>query len=198
LASVAFAGKMARAALAWASPCRGCWSKSWVRSRSGVGLADESSSLVAYDVRGCCVPAPDPTTDHRRSTPSPRSGSPGVRAYEESEPSGELHQILRRDVNERIEQLNGEWEQTDRDVVLCECGYSDCLEKIEIAAADYERVRRFPTRFLVKPDHVMGGSERIVERTHVYVVVEKVGESAATALRRDPRRTPLSKQAPLR
>jgi hypothetical protein len=144
------------------------------------------------------VPAPEPATDHRSFTPSPKNGSPGVRAEEESEPSGDLHQILLREVNERIEQLNGDWEQTDRDMVLCECGYPDCLEKIEIAAADYERVRRFPTRFLVKPDHVMGGSERIVERTDVYVVVEKVGESAASALRRDPRRTPPSEQAPLR
>lgn len=143
------------------------------------------------------MPAADPTANGR-SLPDPVNGSFDVCAEEEAEPSRDLHQILLREVNERIEQLNGDWEQTGRDMVLCECGHPGCLEKIEVAAADYERVRRFPTRFLVKPGHVASRSERIVERTDAYVVVEKVGESATTALWRDPCRKPPSKQAPIR
>jgi len=105
--------------------------------------------------------------------------------------------LLLREVNERIEHRNLAWRPSDRDRVLCECGHPGCLEKIEIASTDYERVRRFPTRFLVKPGHVTAGSERIVELADGYVV-EKLGASAATAIRLDPRRTPDREQEALR
>jgi hypothetical protein len=88
-------------------------------------------------------------------------------------------QTLLREVNEQIERLNGEWEIVGRDTVLCECGRPDCLEKIDVAAADYELVRRFPARFLVKPDHVADDGERIVEQGAGYVVVEKIDVGAA-------------------
>ena len=105
-----------------------------------------------------------------------------------SDHSGDLHQALLREVNERIEQLNGSWESEGADGILCECGHPGCVEKIEIAAAAYERVRRFPTRFLVKPGHATTVSERIVEQTYDYLVVEKVGHAAGTAIQLDPRR----------
>jgi hypothetical protein len=93
--------------------------------------------------------------------------------------SGELHQTLLREVNERIEGLNGEWEITDgRDTVLCECGHPACLEQFDIVPAEYERVRAFPDRFLVKPDHV-GPDERIIQKAAGYVVVEKLGPPAS-------------------
>lgn len=132
------------------------------------------------------MPAREPTTG---------GSSQAEGEADEIESSGDLHQALLREVNERIEKLNGEWEQTAADTVLCECGHPGCLEKIDIAPVDYERVRRFPARFIVKPGHVMGGSERIVERRLGYVVVEKVGASAATAIRRDPRRRSPNEQA---
>jgi len=127
-----------------------------------------------------------------------RHGFSGPLGGESVESSGDLHQALLREVSERIEELNGGWEQLDRDTVLCECGHPGCLEKIEIAPSDYERVRRFPTRFLVKPNHVTAGSERPVELVDGYVVVEKLGASAATAIRRDPRRTSHREQEVLR
>ena len=94
------------------------------------------------------------------------------------------------EVNERIEQLNERWKHEGGDGILCECGHPGCMEKIEITAAAYERVRRFPTRFLVKPGHATAGSERIVEQTYDYLVVEKVGHAAQTAIQLDPRRRP--------
>jgi hypothetical protein len=102
--------------------------------------------------------------------------------------SGDLHQVLLREVNERIEQLNGSRESQPEDGILCECGHSGCMEKIEIAADAYERVRRVPTRFLVKPGHATAGSERIVEQAHGYLVVEKIGDAADMAIQFDPRR----------
>jgi hypothetical protein len=110
---------------------------------------------------------------------------------EEQESAAGLHETLMREVNERIERLNEGWELNGHDVVLCECAHPDCLERIEIDAVAYERVRRFPTRFLVKPDHVARDGERIVERAYGYVVVEKLGPSAGAAIRHDPRRARL-------
>jgi hypothetical protein len=102
--------------------------------------------------------------------------------------SGDLHQSLLREVNEQIEQLNGKWESDGEDGILCECGDPGCLEKIEIAAAAYEAVRGHSTRFLVRPGHA-AGSERVVEQTDGYLVVEKLGAAAETAIELDPRHT---------
>src|SRR5206468_1323119 len=46
--------------------------------------------------------------------------------------------------------------------VLCECEHADCLAHHRIDADEYEAVRRFPTRFLTKPEHV-AADERIVD-----------------------------------
>jgi hypothetical protein len=128
-------------------------------------------------------------TNEGGSQRHPGAGSRGQVSEAEIESSGDLHQALLREVNDRIEELNDGWDHLDLDTVLCECGHPDCLEKVKVAADAYERVRRVPTRFLVKPDHVTAGSERIVELADGYVVVEKLGASAATAIRRDPRST---------
>lgn len=102
--------------------------------------------------------------------------------------AGDLRPELLREVNERIEELGGGWEAQSADGILCECGNSDCTETIEIAPAIYERVRGVPTRFLVKPGHAPAGGERIVEQAAGYLVVEKVGHAAETAIQLDPRR----------
>lgn len=128
---------------------------------------------------------PDPAVGDG-SSPDPRDGSEELAGS--AGRSGDLHQTLLREVNERIEQLNGRWKREGEDGILCECGHPGCMEKIEITTAAYERVRRFPTRFLVKPGHATTGSERIVERTFGYLVVEKVGDAAQTAIKLDPRR----------
>ena len=107
----------------------------------------------------------------------------------ERAPAEGLHETLIRDVNEQIERLNGERELNGHDIVLCECADPYCLERIEIESTAYEHVRRFPTRFLVTPDHVAREGERIVEQADGYFVVEKVGAGAATAVRHDPRST---------
>jgi hypothetical protein len=102
--------------------------------------------------------------------------------------SGDLRQVLLREVNERIEQLNRKWESDGEDGILCECGDPGCTEKIAIPSAAYERVRGFPTYFLVKPGHETAGSERIIERADGYLVVEKIGHAARTAIQLNPRR----------
>jgi hypothetical protein len=122
-----------------------------------------------------------------------RRGSTNGGAPEDGR-SGDLHQSLLREVNERIEQLNGTWEYEGQDGILCECGHPGCMEKIAITPEAYGRVRRVPTRFLVKHGHATTGSERIVEQTSAYVVVEKLGDAAETAIQLDPRRRARARQ----
>jgi len=55
---------------------------------------------------------------------------------------------------------------------------------------EYERVRRFPTRFVVSPAHAGVKGERVIDETASFVVVEKIGDAAVVAIRLDPRRRP--------
>jgi hypothetical protein len=98
------------------------------------------------------------------------------------------HQALFREVNERIEELAGTFGIEDELTILCECGSGRCDERIALREDEYERLRRIPTHFAVRPGHEIADVERVVERHDGFVVVEKLGESAKTAIRLDPRR----------
>jgi hypothetical protein len=97
-------------------------------------------------------------------------------------------QSLFREVNERIEELSQSFTGHDEMTMLCECGSSECNARIAISEPEYETLRRIPTHFAVLPGHDIPGVERVVETNARYVVVEKFGESAITAIRLDPRR----------
>ncbi|MFL5959066.1 MAG: hypothetical protein ACJ75G_02205 [Gaiellaceae bacterium] len=94
---------------------------------------------------------------------------------------GDGHQLLIREVNEQIEKLNGEWDEGGPEIVLCECAQAECLDKIEISADAYERIRHVPLHFVVKPDHVVAEGERVVAATAGYVVVEKLASDGRVA-----------------
>jgi hypothetical protein len=98
------------------------------------------------------------------------------------------HQALFREVNERIEELAETFDLKHELTILCECGSSHCDERIALHEDDYEKLRRIPTHFAVRPGHEVRDVERVVERHDGFVVVEKFGESAKTAIRLDPRR----------
>src|SRR3954466_13137767 len=85
-------------------------------------------------------------------------------------------QALVREVNEQIHRLSPRWLLDDGLCeILCECVNPDCLSPLELPLQTYEKVRRFPTRFVVAPRHVADASERVVDQEKTYVVVEKVG-----------------------
>jgi hypothetical protein len=107
-----------------------------------------------------------------------------------------VHQTLRREVNEQVRRLNSrlDGDQAERFDVVCECVFTGCTGRVEMGISEYETVRRFPTRFVVKAGHEVSESERVVDEGDTYVVVEKFGSGGAYALRADPRRrkpTPL-------
>lgn len=91
-------------------------------------------------------------------------------------------QALSREINERIP-AKAEAHELE---VICECA-SCSFEALTIARHQYEAVRRFPTRFVVKPGHTAPEEERVVEEAAGYLVVEKIGPGARTAIRFDPR-----------
>jgi hypothetical protein len=97
-------------------------------------------------------------------------------------------QSLFREVNEQIGRLAASFDLLDQVPIICECASADCNERIELRQAEYESLRRVPTRFAVLPGHDMPGVERVVEANDRYVIVEKVGEGAIAAIELDPRR----------
>jgi hypothetical protein len=98
------------------------------------------------------------------------------------------HQALFREVNERIEELAETFDLKGELTILCECGSGRCAERIALHENEYEKLRRIPTHFAVRPGHEIPDVERVIERSDGFVVVEKFGESAKAAIRLDPRR----------
>ena len=100
---------------------------------------------------------------------------------------GARSQALFRALNEEIRRIAGSFTLAEDLELVCECERQDCFARVTVSLDDYEAVRKFPTRFLTKPDHV-AAAERIVHETALYVVVEKVGPGAQTAISLDPRK----------
>jgi hypothetical protein len=101
--------------------------------------------------------------------------------------AGIRSQALFRELNEAIHRQADKFAVADDLELVCECEHGDCFARLSISADDYEAVRRFPTRFLTKPGHV-SDTDRIVEETARYEVVEKIGPSAEAAILLDPRK----------
>jgi hypothetical protein len=92
------------------------------------------------------------------------------------------NQSLSRSVNEQIESTSVRFGVVSEQVeFVCECAVEDCTERVTLTLAEYEKLRRVPTRFIVKPGHVYLEFERVVEEVNGYAVVEKLGEAAAEA-----------------
>jgi hypothetical protein len=98
------------------------------------------------------------------------------------------HQVLFREVNERIAELSGEWSDTGVSLFVCECSDPGCTETLEISPDEYERARADGARFVVTPGHQQAEVERVVADLDRFLVVETVGAAAAIARSNDPRR----------
>ena len=99
------------------------------------------------------------------------------------------NEALLREVNERVERLTQEFRATDEAMsLLCECGDSNCHDRIELTVSEYERLRAEPTTFAVRRGHVAPEVETVVEETDRYVVIRKhAGEPAELAAELDDR-----------
>lgn len=105
--------------------------------------------------------------------------------------TGVVHQALRREVNERISSVNEIFGVTEPEMidVVCECVRADCVAHVTMTVADYESVRRFPTRFFVKEGHDVADEERVVDESDGYIVIEASGRGGLYAVSADPRST---------
>jgi hypothetical protein len=85
-----------------------------------------------------------------------------------------LNEAVFREANDRIEEVNRTFESLTGELVLvCECGYADCVEKISMTGPAYEELRSEPTHFAIVPGHEIPDVESLVERHEGYDVVEK-------------------------
>jgi hypothetical protein len=99
-----------------------------------------------------------------------------------------ISQMLFREVNERMRWLHTELEHEGELQIICECRNRGCLEPLSLSAASYDAIRRIPTHFIVKAGHEMPDVERVAATFNAYVVAEKTGQDARTAIRFDPRK----------
>jgi hypothetical protein len=109
-----------------------------------------------------------------------------------------VQQALRREANEQISALNTTFGISGPQTidVLCECVRADCNARITMSAAEYERVRRFPTHFFVKAGHEIAHEERVLSEASGYVVIEAGGRGGVYAVSADPRGSHRRKEGP--
>ncbi|HET7427385.1 MAG TPA: hypothetical protein VFJ50_10110 [Gemmatimonadales bacterium] len=70
----------------------------------------------------------------------------------------------------------------------CECGDLGCTSVLRLTVAEYESVRAYPTRFLIRRNHENPESEQVVEEHERFAVVDTVsGEAVKHARRSYPR-----------
>lgn len=98
------------------------------------------------------------------------------------------NQALFREVNERIEKIAEDFGVDGQNLLLCECGNPQCIQRIELTAAEYERVRAHASRFLVALNHENPETESILEQNDRFAVVETfAGASSRIAHETNPR-----------
>jgi hypothetical protein len=97
-----------------------------------------------------------------------------VAAPEEKPDRAARNQQLFRQVNESLYLLNDSIGKIARTYALvCECADLDCIEQIELNAAEYAGLRGRPSScFVVAPEHSIANGDTVLERHRLYVVVE--------------------------
>ena len=74
-------------------------------------------------------------------------------------------------------QARAKEQQTSILDLVCECGDTTCTDELKMKAAEYDPVRRHPTRFVVLPGHEIPAAESVVGRAPGYYIVEKRGRA---------------------
>ncbi|HKN63255.1 MAG TPA: hypothetical protein VJV76_02880 [Gaiellaceae bacterium] len=100
-----------------------------------------------------------------------------------------LNEAIFRQVNEQIRGLNRDFgTEQGTMTVICECGNSDCTERLEVLVSDYERIRGDARLYVIARGHEIPSVETVVEQNETYDVVQKdEGEPAELSKTLDPR-----------
>ena len=91
-------------------------------------------------------------------------------------------------MNEQILAISDGFALGDDLDLICECSYDGCCERLRLSRDSCDAIRRFPTRFVVRPGHHSRQEERVVEGSDGYFVVEALGTAAEFAIQFDPRK----------
>ena|ERR1044071_8656377 len=97
------------------------------------------------------------------------------------------NEILFRQVNERILEIEGDRWRVDPVDFMCECGDVTCTRVVQLSVDEYERLRSNPQHFGVIPGHELLDLEQVVEKHPQFFVVEKSGGPGQQAAAADPR-----------
>ncbi len=99
------------------------------------------------------------------------------------------NEVLFRDLNERVKEIDRAHGVPADELwdFLCECGNADCLERVPMTLAEYERVRSNAVQFAVVPGHETPEVERPLHETARFAIVEKRPNERSVAVTTDPR-----------
>jgi hypothetical protein len=88
----------------------------------------------------------------------------------------------RRRVNEMVRPVEPHWM-----TILCECGNPGCREQLVVSQEQYENVREDSTLFMLRPDHDIAATEKVVSKHVEFWIVRKdPGVPAELAQATDP------------
>ena len=89
------------------------------------------------------------------------------------------NQALFRHVNNRIEEFSERFQLQEETLsCVCECSDVACIERIGIPPGEYQRIRRHPNEFIIKPRHEIPQVEEVAHREMRWIVVRKLGVGA--------------------
>ena len=92
-----------------------------------------------------------------------------------------VNEALFREVNERIDQLQGDLAVASTFDIVCECGTAACTERFRITRDEYRALREDARLFAVVRGHEQPDIERTVAERDAYLVVEKTDPEAVEA-----------------
>jgi hypothetical protein len=81
-----------------------------------------------------------------------------------------LRRALMREVNDRILEVNDQFESREPVGIICECVLAGCIETITIDRPAYDEIRRRPARYVLIVGHEVAEDELVGEHEE-YVVV---------------------------
>jgi hypothetical protein len=115
---------------------------------------------------------------------SERTGHSGLPAPREAE-----LQSIARDENEAVERINiARTPGVARTALRCECGDPGCDMRLTVTHAEYEAVRDYGSRFLIKVNHENPENTAVLSENSRFAVIDVVaGDERHAAFDRNPR-----------
>jgi hypothetical protein len=99
------------------------------------------------------------------------------------------NEIFRRRRNEWIEQASDSYDAGHiDDIFVCECGDSDCSEKVSLTRVEYEAVRSQGSRFVIAINHENPEIERVTFENGRFAIVQKMMAAGRMSQETNPRR----------